>query len=189
MNVKMSCLAHPDAGTSFATVAVAGAEDEVSAYHGWLICKEAYYFMATSDRRATRRLSVQLDVVYRKAGPILGRLKSARTQNVSAGGICFHTADDSLRAGTILQVELRIPPRHGVLETGGRLCGLAQVLRAHESCPGRDDRRSGGLFLVAARFCHRPTLCEVGPSQEPGPLKDLHSRPRHVDAAVRGVPG
>ena len=114
--------------------------------------------MATSNRRTTERLSLQLDVLYRRTGPILGGSQSARTLNVSVGGICFHTTDDSLRAGLILEIELRIPPRHGVLEMGGRMRGIAQVLRVRQSHPVRDDPGLGGRCVVAARFCQPPTL-------------------------------
>ena len=163
----------------------------MSAYHGWLICKEAYFFMATSDRRSYQRLSVQLDILYRKPGPILGQLREARTSNVSVGGVCFRTMDDSLRAGTILEVELRIPPLYGVLETGGRIHGLAQVLRAEKSHPTHEDPHSDDpcyIIIVAARFCHRPVLSQFRVSLGPGPFKDLNRRPGHVHAIVDGVP-
>src|SRR3990172_7942523 len=115
-HVKMEFHYGHEPGTSFALYPAAGAEDEVSAYHGWQICKEAYFFMAISNRRAAQRLSIQLDVLYRKASPILSGVRIAKTVNVSTGGICFHTRDDSLVTGMILEVELRILPRHGVFE-------------------------------------------------------------------------
>jgi len=157
----------------------------VSAYHGWQICKEAFFFMAIANRRAAQRLSIQFDVLYRKANPILGGFKIAKTLDVSVGGICFHTTDDTLLIGTILEVELRILPRHGVFEMGGRMRGLVQVLRVHKTRPGIVGSSSDqALFIVAAKFCQRPTSCEVRPFQKPGPFKDLDRRSCHVNAII-----
>jgi len=146
--------------------------------------------MATSDRRSYQRLSVQLDILYRKPGPILGQLREARTSNVSVGGVCFRTTDESLRADTILEVELRIPPLHGVLETGGRIRGLAQVLRAEKSHQTQEDPQSDGpcYMTVAVRFCRRPTLSQFRLSLGPSPFKDLDRRPGHIHAIIDGVP-
>ena len=184
-HVKMGIHYVYEPGTSFALDPAAGAEDEVSAYHGWQICKEAYFFMATSNRRAAQRLSIQLDVLYRKASPILGGIRIAKTVNVSVGGICFHTTDDSLVTGMILEVKLRILPRHGVFEMGGRMRGLVQVLRVHKTGQGIGGSPSDhALFIVAAKFCQRPTSCEVRPLLKPGPFKDLHRRSCHVNAII-----
>jgi hypothetical protein len=184
-NVKMDFRYGPGPGTSFALGLAAGTEDEVSAYHGWLICKEAYFFMATANRRAAQRLSIQFDVLYRKASPILGGFKIAKTLNVSVGGICFHTTDDTLLTGTILDVELRIPPRHGVFEMGGRIRGLIQVLRVHKTKPGLGVSPLDQAFsIVAAKFCRRPTSCEVLACHGPGPFKDLYRRSCHVNAII-----
>ena len=184
-NVKLGFHPRCYPGTSFAFVPDAGIEDEVSAHHGWQICKEAFFFMATANRRAAQRLSIQFDVLYRKASPILGGFKIAKTLNVSVGGICFHTTDDTLLTGTILEVELRILPRHGVFEMGGRMRGLVQVLRVHKTGQGIGGSPSDhALFIVAAKFCQRPTSCEVRPFLKPGPFKDLHRRSCHVNAII-----
>ena len=184
-NVEMDFHYGPGPGTSFALDLTAATEDEVSAYHGWLICKEAYFFMATANRRAAQRLSIQFDVLYRKASPILGGFKIAKTLNVSVGGICFHTSDDTLLVGTILEVKLRILPRHGVFEMGGRMRGLVQVLRVHKTGQGIGGSPSDhALFIVAAKFCQRPTSCEVRPLLKPGPFIDLHRRSCHVNAII-----
>ena len=175
----------PGLGTSFALDLTAGTQDEVSAYHGWLICKEAYFFMDTANRRAAQRLSIHFDVLFRKANPILGGFQIAKTLNVSAGGICFHTADDTLLTGTILELELRILPRHGVFEMGGRMRGLVQVLRVHKTRSGIGGSPSDQtLFIVAAKFCQRPTSCEVRPFQNPSPFKDLICRSCHINTII-----
>lgn len=69
------------------------------------------------------------------------------------------------------------------------MSGLAQVLRVQESRPGADDRSPDRLVLVAVKFCRRPSLSEVRPSQRPGPLKDLDGRTRHIHTTVCEVPG
>ena len=174
--VKMDSCYRLGPGTSFALDLTAGTQDEVSAYHGWLICKEAYFFMDTANRRAAQRLSIHFDVLFRKANPILGGFQIAKTLNVSAGGICFHTADDTLLTGTILEIELRILPRHGVFEMGGRMRGFVQVLRV--------TPLDQTLSIVAAKFCHRPTSYEVRSCHGPGSFKDLYSRSCHVNAII-----
>jgi len=124
--------------------------------------------MVTSDRRASRRLLLQLDISYRRAGQGLVRPMAAKTLNVSSGGICFETDDASLGTGTILELELSLPPCHGALETGGRMRGLAQVLRAQPSDVVNGKLGPGGGYhVVAARFCLRPILW-TGPMAWPG---------------------
>ena len=137
--------------------------------------------MITSDRRTSRRLSFQFDMSYRRAGPILGQIRSATVQNVSVGGVCFHTMDDSLRPGTIIEVELQVPPRHGVLEGGGRLSGRACVRWAQNA----HSRSDGAGSVVGAQFCDRPILREAGPDA----VKDLLRRAGHVHGIVEGMPG
>jgi len=147
------------------------------------------FFMATSDRRSARRISVQLDVVYRKAGPIVGQPRYATTLDVGVGGACFRTADDSLRVGMILEVELRVQPRAGVLETGGSMTGLAQVLRTQPSPPAPERPGPDKAFLIAVKFCRRPTLSAVQPSETPRALEHLDSGTRHIHTTVCCMPG
>jgi hypothetical protein len=146
--------------------------------------------MTTSDRRTTRRLSCQFDVSFRRAGPILGQLRTATMRNVSMGGVCFHTTDDSLRAGTVIEIELQVPPRHGVLERGGRMRSLALVLWVEAGEPTHDPAQSGTPgSVVGAQFFHRPTLCEADLSRKPDAFKDFLRRPGHVHAAIEVMPG
>jgi hypothetical protein len=110
--------------------------------------------MVTSDRRTYRRLSLRFDMFYRRQGTDAVSSRRGTLQNASAGGICFHMTDDTLEAGTVIDVVLRVPPRHGVLEEGGRVSGRAQVLWS-----SRQQTESGGrACVVGARFCDRPSV-------------------------------
>ncbi len=115
--------------------------------------------MITSDRRSSRRLSLRFDMSYRRQGSDPARSSRGTLENVSMGGICFHTTDDTLRAGTVIEIVLHVPPCHGVLEKGGCISGLARVLWASRSHTASDCAAS----VVGAQFYERPRLALVDP--------------------------
>ncbi len=116
--------------------------------------------MSGTEKRKYKRLPVALDLSCRKVGSAAGRLHTARTVNVSPGGLYFETATEMFEPGNLLRVELSIPPTTGLLESGGRISGFAKILRTCNIC---DSRTNAGLcssrYGVAVQFCRPPKLC------------------------------
>ena len=110
--------------------------------------------MSRSDKRKYKRLPIKLDLSYRKADSTAKKSCAGCTVNVSPGGLYFETAADVFKLGSLLKVELLIPPTSGLLEFGGIISGLGKVLRTHTISGSRKDTelpsvRSG----VALEFC------------------------------------
>ena len=110
--------------------------------------------MNVSDKRKYKRLTIKLDLSYRKADSTSKKSHTGCTVNVSPGGLYFETAADVFKPGSLLKVELSIPPTSGLLEFGGSISGLGKILRTHTISGSRTDTelpsvRSG----VALEFC------------------------------------
>lgn len=110
--------------------------------------------MNVSDKRKYKRLTIKLDLSYRKADSTAKKSHAGCTVNVSPGGLYFETAADVFKLGSLLKVELSIPPTSGLLEFGGSISGIGKVLRAHTINGSRTEAelpsvRSG----VALEFC------------------------------------
>ena len=110
--------------------------------------------MDTSERRKCRRAGAELDIICYEAGCDAEQHYIGRTENVSAGGLYFHTKADAFRAGnmsrgTLLRVELSIAPTKGVFEFGGRIAGFARLLRTCELPESPNVEKCG----VALEFC------------------------------------
>lgn len=117
--------------------------------------------MGGSDKRKYKRLTIKLDLSYRKVDSPAKKSYAGCTVNVSPGGLYFETAADVFKLGSLLKVELSIPPTSGLLEFGGSISGLGKVLRAHTISGSRTDTelpsvRSG----VALEFC-RPLKLSI----------------------------
>ena len=112
--------------------------------------------MERSERRKSRRLGARFNLSYRQVGSSTNQAHTGRTVNVATGGLYFETQDERLKPGSLLEVELSIPPERGVLEFGGRISGFAKVLRAE--IISEEDSTSNKLG-VAAQFCRTPNLC------------------------------
>jgi hypothetical protein len=65
----------------------------------------------------------------------------------------------SFKPGSLLEVELSIPPKRGLLEFGGRISGFARVLRI-DSVYAEGKALVSGKFGVAVQFCRSPRLCQ-----------------------------
>ncbi len=110
--------------------------------------------MGGSDKRKYKRLPIKLDLSYRKVNSTTKKSHAGCTVNVSPGGLYFETAANVFKLGSLLKVELSIPPTSGLLEFGGSISGLCKVLRAHTISGSRTDTelpsvRSG----VAREYC------------------------------------
>jgi hypothetical protein len=116
--------------------------------------------MEGTERRKYKRLGAKFDISCREVGLTTEQSHTGCTMNVSPGGLYFETESATFKPGSLLQVELSIPPKRGLLEFGGRIAGFARVLRADnifESAGGTN--LSSGLFGVAVQFCRSPKLC------------------------------
>jgi hypothetical protein len=110
--------------------------------------------MGGSDKRKCKRLPIKLDLTYQQADSTKKKSCVGWTMNVSPGGLYFETADDVFKPGSLLKVELSIPPTSGLLEFGGSMSGLGKVLRVHTISGSHTETempsvRSG----VALEFC------------------------------------
>ncbi len=103
------------------------------------------------EKRKYRRLTLAIDLSCRKAGDAL---YTGRTANVSPGGLFFETQSDAFEKGNLLRVELSIPPSAESLEFGGKISGLAEVLRvAPLDQPQTHMDSSSARYGVAVQFC------------------------------------
>jgi hypothetical protein len=116
--------------------------------------------MEGTERRKYKRLGAKFDIACREVGSAAERAYIGCTVNVSPGGLYFETESATFKPGSLVEVELSIPPRRGLLEFGGRISGFARVLRAdniYESAGGTN--LSSEIFGVAVQFCRSPKLC------------------------------
>ena len=116
--------------------------------------------MDGTERRKYKRLGAEFEISLREVGSTAEQFRTASTVNVSAGGLYFETESATFKPGSLLDVELSIPPRQGLLEFGGRISGFATVLRIdniYESVKGTD--LTFGRYGVAVQFCRSPKLC------------------------------
>jgi len=116
--------------------------------------------MGGSEKRKYKRLPIKLDLSYRKVDSTTKKSHAGCTVNVSPGGLYFETSADVFKPGSLLKVELSIPPTTGLLETGGSVSGLGKVLRTESICGthkdvGQPSVRSG----IALEFCRPLKLC------------------------------
>ncbi|MBN1805417.1 MAG: PilZ domain-containing protein [Sedimentisphaerales bacterium] len=111
--------------------------------------------MERNERRKTRRLGARFDLSYHEVGSPAYRAYIGSTLNVSTGGLYFETQDRQIKPGSLLEVDLSIPPERGVLEFGGKISGFAKVLRTDIIADEHStDMRRG----IAVRFCRTPAL-------------------------------
>lgn len=124
-------------------------------------CYAGTHLMGRPERRKYGRLPMKLALSCTKVGPSKGTLHKGCTVNVSPGGLYFRTTAAALEPGSLVRVELSIPPTTGVLELGGQISAFAKVLRTHSM---NDFRTSTDLSSdrcgVAVEFCNRPTLAK-----------------------------
>ena len=114
--------------------------------------------MAKPERRRHRRLPIKIPLSCSKVSETAQKARKGLTVNVSPGGLYFQTLA-AFRAGSLVRIELSIPPTTGVLELGGRISGFAKVLRTHRIEDSRTSTRpSANKYGVALEFCQPPKL-------------------------------
>ncbi|MHC4541617.1 MAG: PilZ domain-containing protein, partial [Planctomycetota bacterium] len=85
--------------------------------------------MERAEKRRDRRLGARFGILCHAVGSTANKSCDGHTVNVSSGGLYFETTG-TFEPGSLLHVELSIPPTPGLLEFGGRIAGFARVLRA-----------------------------------------------------------
>ena len=114
--------------------------------------------MERSEKRKDRRLAAQYDVSCHVVGATTDKSYVGHTVNVSSGGFCFES-DGVFEPGTLLEVELSVPPTPGVLEFGGKMAGFARVLRTWDAGDTLTAQKSSRTKPgVAVQFCRPPKL-------------------------------
>ena len=115
--------------------------------------------MARPERRKHRRLPIKIPLSCSKIGSTAEKAHKGLTVNVSPGGLYFQTPATTFKGGSLVRVELSIPPTTGVLEFGGTISSFAKVLRTHRI---QDSHTSTGFlpskYGVALEFCQSPKL-------------------------------
>ncbi len=116
--------------------------------------------MDGSEKRKYKRLGAKFDISCRKVGSTEEKSYRGYTMNVSPGGLYFETTVGTFRLGSLLEVELSIPPKAGILEFGGRISGFARVLRTDNiRVSPAGANLSSASYGVALQFCRPPRLC------------------------------
>ncbi len=115
--------------------------------------------MKNFERRNFRRIGAKLDICCNEVGSVEKQHCIGHTVNVSPGGLYFQTTTETLKPhnlspGSLINVELSIPPTKGLLEFGGKIAGFAKVLRNSNYDPQQPDS-----YGVALEFCQTPKLC------------------------------
>lgn len=114
--------------------------------------------MERPEKRRDRRLGAQFGVSCHAVGPAAGESHEGLAVNVSRGGLYFETSG-GFEPGSLVQMELSIPPTQGVLEFGGKMAGFARVLRTKSiRASEAGEGSSGGRLGVAVQFCGPPKL-------------------------------
>jgi len=109
-------------------------------------------FFGPVDRRAAQRLPLRFEVRWRPYGT--GRFCPGTSIDISSDGMAMAGNCDRILLGTLLEVQIIIPSLHGVLEWGGVLGCVIEVIRVAKA-------QSGPGHVLAGRFCTRPRLVAV----------------------------
>ncbi len=98
-----------------------------------------------TDRRAYRRLALHYDVSIRsdaRQTPI-----KARSANVSTSGLYLNSCAEPLKSGQDIRVTVQIPPKTGLLETGGTLSARATIVRVDRPEKTQSPPTAPGIAL------------------------------------------
>ncbi|NIA17185.1 MAG: hypothetical protein GWO86_02440 [Planctomycetes bacterium] len=106
-----------------------------------------------AERRRHRRLPMRLAVLYRFMDSSDGAPRRGKTLNVSTGGLLMEIRQDGMSAeiGHLMKIDMQTPEAGGLFELGGRISGVARVIRVPGELPAKHDRSR-----IALQFCQRP---------------------------------
>ncbi len=103
-----------------------------------------------TERRKHRRLSIRLPISYSVVEDDVSAADSTETINISTGGAYFGTDRKDIYTGTMLDMELTIPPGQGHFPYEGRISSRGVVVRVDELNEGPNR------FGVATQFRESP---------------------------------
>lgn len=115
----------------------------------WRLFKQV---MNRPEKRKYNRVPITLELSCHKVRSPDEKSYTGSTVNISPGGLYFQTTSDVFNPGNLVSVELSIPPTTGLLEFGGRISGLGNVLRIHNIVDSRTDL-SSDRYGIAVEFC------------------------------------
>ena len=109
------------------------------------------------DRRRHRRLSLRLEVLFRRVDSSVADARSGKTLNVSTGGMLIeiNNHEHDYRTDELLSIDMSVEPSEGMLEYGGKLSNHARVVRIHTASE-RDHKNP--KTQIALQFCEPPKL-------------------------------
>lgn len=110
------------------------------------------------DRRIDHRVPLDLTAVCHKVGQSPGRTYTARSVNVSPGGMLMEVNTSDFKEGQLLSVEMSVPPTEGLLEFGGRFSTYARIVRVQPDEQQRESDRIGAPKKIALEFCRSMKL-------------------------------
>ena len=106
------------------------------------------------EKRIHKRMPARINLSASQVGEVSETIHVGSTLNVSSGGLYFKTHGPDFEAGTLLKLDLSIPPTAGTLKFGGRFSGFARVLRTDNLSKSVINENSGHCRRgVAAKFC------------------------------------
>ena len=112
------------------------------------------------ESRKHRRLPLKLGLSFSRVGASGENFCKGHTLNISTGGMLLETATEGLGKGSLINIELSVPPTNGLLEFGGKISGFARVLRVRPiSFNHTLELKIKPRYNVAVEFCHAPKLC------------------------------
>lgn len=121
----------------------------------------------SGERRHHRRLAIRLPLdCTAQGGSGPGAGFRAVTRNISTGGIYFElelaNGAAPVSAGSVLDVELTVPPGEGYFPYEGHVKGMAQVVRCDDMPVANGEGKAARSRLgIAARFQEPLTLAFI----------------------------
>jgi len=105
-----------------------------------------------SERRAHRRLTIELPLQCARTGLSAPRAYRTVTRNVSSGGLYFESDSDEFRCGMLLELELTVPPGDGHFPYPVRVRALGEVVRIDELPAEEPAPEAPPRFGIATRL-------------------------------------
>jgi len=113
--------------------------------------------MQDFESRKYRRLPLKLGLSFSRVGVSGESFCKGHTVNISTGGLLIETTTEGLDKGSLINIELSVPPTNGLLEFGGKISGFARVLRIRSV--NSHQLSMNQRYNIALEFCHAPKLC------------------------------
>ena len=113
------------------------------------------------EKRRYPRLSIKLDLFYRRLGTSTPKLHVGTVVNIAAGGLYFETNASHLEHGSLAEVNIEVTPDVGRLQFGGTMRATATVVRTEtiQTSP-HTGLRASPVHGVAMQFCRPPELSQ-----------------------------